>query len=159
MIPSCVLAEFISMDPFLHRCLDLAAQALDVGGFPIGSIIVADGKEIAAGFSAVEPLKDVTAHAEIQAIRSAGLAAKGGILYSSLEPCMMCLAACAWAGVRRVVFGCSRQSVHPALYETSLTSRSVSALLLQPIEVTSDLSIQAPVVKLIRRWQRLHVTP
>lgn len=140
---------------FLNRCLDLAELALDAGGFPTGAIVVADGVEIGAGFNAVKALQDVTAHAEIRAIRSAGDGAAGGVLYSNLEPCMMCLSACAWAGIKEIIYGCSREVVHPRLNETNLASRSLSALLVHPIQVSSDPSIETSVVKLIRRWQRL----
>lgn len=66
----------------------------------MAAILVKDGKEIAHGLSCNETSYDVTAHGELQATRTAGYSAIGPLtLYSSLEPCLMCLAASAWGGV------------------------------------------------------------
>ncbi|MDG3004812.1 nucleoside deaminase [Paludisphaera mucosa] len=82
-------------------------------GFPFGAVIVdRDGAVVADGRNHVFANFDPTAHAEVQAIRAACAALKvvelkGCILYSSSEPCPMCLAAAYWAGVDGVVFGAS----------------------------------------------------
>jgi tRNA(Arg) A34 adenosine deaminase TadA len=77
--------------------------------WPFGAILVGQGKILGQGFNQVEELRDPSAHAEIMALRAAGRALgrhmfEDCVLYSSGEPCPMCLAACYWASISRVVF-------------------------------------------------------
>jgi tRNA(Arg) A34 adenosine deaminase TadA len=70
---------------------------------------VTHGEVIGRGVNQVVELNDPTAHAEILALRAAGTTLRShviddGVLYSSAEPCPMCLAACYWAGIPRIVF-------------------------------------------------------
>jgi tRNA(Arg) A34 adenosine deaminase TadA len=81
----------------------------DVRRWPFGAIVVSGGKIAGRGINQVVELHDPTAHAEVMALRAAGetLAAhqsEDTVLYSSSEPCPMCLAACYWASVPRVVY-------------------------------------------------------
>ncbi len=144
------------MDPLLAQSIDLAEQSLNSGGFPVGSIVYVGDVEVGRGASSTEALKDVTAHAEVRAIRASMQRSRGGVLYSSLEPCMMCLAACAWAGIRRVEFACSRGVVDQAYYETGHSAEELSRFLTSPIEVVADLSRQHEIVALIRRWEKAY---
>lgn len=99
---------------FLRRALELAAIGMDAGvGGPFGAIVVKDGEVIAEGFNSVTSTNDPTAHAEIMAIREA--CRKLGtfqlddcVIYTSCEPCPMCLGAIYWARVDRVVYACNR---------------------------------------------------
>ncbi len=105
-------------------------QAAEEGEIPIGAVVVdADGRIIGRGHNLTERLADVTAHAEMQAITAAaetigGKYLRGCTLYVTVEPCLMCAGAIAWAQVSRVVIGCadekrgystfcSRQPFHP----------------------------------------------
>ena len=77
--------------------------------WPFGAILVGQGKILGRGFNQVVELRDPSAHAEIMALRAAGRALgrhvfEDCVLYSSGEPCPMCLAACYWASIPRVVF-------------------------------------------------------
>jgi tRNA(Arg) A34 adenosine deaminase TadA len=144
------------MDPRLAQSVQLAEQSLNSGGFPVGAIVCVGDVEVGRGASSTEALKDATAHAEVQAIRAGMQRSSGGVLYSSLEPCMMCLAACAWAGIRRVEFACSRCVVDQAYYETGHSAGELSRILNSPIEVVADLSRQDEIVALIRRWEEAY---
>ncbi|WP_165069168.1 nucleoside deaminase [Paludisphaera rhizosphaerae] len=100
------------MQEFLRRAIANARKAglEEQTGFPFGAVIVdRDGGVVADGSNHVMAHFDPTAHAEVQAIRAACAARRtirleGCILYSSSEPCPMCLAAAYWAGVDGVVF-------------------------------------------------------
>lgn len=77
--------------------------------WPFGAVLVSGGQILGQGFNQVEELHDPSAHAEIMALRAAGRALgrhvfADSVLYSSAEPCPMCLAACYWAGIPRIVF-------------------------------------------------------
>ena len=93
---------------------------------PIGSVIVKDGKIIAAQRNQCAERNDPTAHSEMMAIRQAGtfLQAtdlRGATLFSTLQPCGMCTMASIWAKLSRVVFGAGRDDVHPIYFETKHT--------------------------------------
>ena len=101
-------------DLFLARTIELARQGSESGaGGPFGAVIVRDGKIIAEGWNRVVASHDPTAHAEIAAIRTACAGQNhfhltGCTLYTSSEPCPMCLSAAYWARIERIVFANSR---------------------------------------------------
>ena len=89
---------------------DLANENIDRGGGPFGAVIVRDGEVLAVGCKSVTLDNDLTAHAEVNAIRKAcsmtrNFKLDGCVVYSSCEPCPMCLSALYWAGVRRIYYG------------------------------------------------------
>lgn len=98
----------------LLHSVELARGNLATGdGGPFGAVVVRDGKVIGEGSNQVLRSRDPTAHAEMVAIRAACAAAGdyhlvGATLYSSCEPCPMCLAAAHWARIERVVFAAGR---------------------------------------------------
>lgn len=98
---------------FMREALALARENIRKGGGPFAAIIVKDGKEIARTGNTVTLSNDPTAHAEVNAIREAcrklgtfNLA--GCEIYSSCEPCPMCLSAIYWAGISKIYMSASR---------------------------------------------------
>ena len=96
---------------YMQRALDEAKQAYKEGEIPIGAIVVCKNKIIARAHNLTEPLHDVTAHAEMQAITIAanelgGKYLEDCTLYVTVEPCIMCAGALGWSQIKRVVFGC-----------------------------------------------------
>ena len=87
-----------------------AAIAASQGEIPVGAVIVSQGKIIGSGYNAPIQLSDPTAHAEIQALRSACRAIENyrlpddAVLYVTLEPCTMCVGALIHARVQKVIF-------------------------------------------------------
>lgn len=100
--------------PFIQRTIELAKNNIRKGhGGPFGALIVKDNKVVAEGVNTVTTHFDPTAHAEINAIRAACVHLKifsleGFILYSSCEPCPMCLAAAYWARIDKIIFASGR---------------------------------------------------
>ena len=95
---------------FMEIAARLAEENVDRGGGPFGAVIVRDGAIVATGVNTVTIDNDPTAHAEVNAIREAcrkedTFSLKGCTVYSSCEPCPMCLSALYWAGVSRIFFG------------------------------------------------------
>lgn len=96
---------------FLRRSFELAALGLGLGEAPFGAMIVdRSGTVIAEAYACALGQSDVTAHAEVEAIRKATHAVDrerlaGCTLYASAEPCAMCAGAIHWSNIRRVVFG------------------------------------------------------
>ena len=94
----------------MQMACDLANENIDKGGGPYGAVIVKDGEVIATGCNSVTIDNDPTAHAEVNAIRTAcsrvgNFNLDGCVIYSSCEPCPMCLSALYWAGVSRIYYG------------------------------------------------------
>lgn len=97
-------------DEFMRRAIRLSLDNVKKGGGPFGAIIVKDGKVISAGTNNVTAKNDPTAHAEVDAIRKAAKNLKnfdlsGCELYTSCEPCPMCLSAIYWARISRIYYG------------------------------------------------------
>lgn len=95
---------------FMRLALNEARKALDEGEIPIGAVIVSKGTVIGRGHNLTEAFNDVTAHAEIQAITAAASTIGGkyladATLYVTVEPCLMCAGAIAWAQIKRIVYG------------------------------------------------------
>lgn len=95
---------------YMKQALAEAKAAEDEGEIPIGAVVVCQGRIIAKAHNMTQRLIDVTAHAEMQAITSAsaGLGNKylnECTLYVTIEPCVMCAGAIAWAQLGRLVFG------------------------------------------------------
>ena len=95
---------------FMKMAIDLASENVDRGGGPFGAVIVKDGEVIAAAGNSVTLDNDPTAHAEVNAIRKAcslirNFKLDGCVVYSSCEPCPMCLGALYFAGVSRIYYG------------------------------------------------------
>lgn len=97
---------------YMGEALKEAREAYDNDEIPVGAVIVGNGRIIARGHNSTELLHDVTAHAEMIAITSAAQAIGGKYLtdctlYVTLEPCVMCAGALAWAQIGRIVYGAS----------------------------------------------------
>ncbi|MBE6274789.1 MAG: nucleoside deaminase [Bacteroides sp.] len=97
---------------YMKQALDEARKAFDRGEVPVGAVVVSKGRVIARSHNLTEALNDVTAHAEMQAITSAANYLGGKYLtdctlYVTVEPCVMCAGAIAWAQLGRLVYGAS----------------------------------------------------
>ena len=96
---------------FMQEAISLAIKGMNQNdGGPFGAVVVKDGKIIGRGNNCVTSTNDPTAHAEVVAIKDACKNLKnfqldGCVIYSSCEPCPMCLAACQQARIRSVIYG------------------------------------------------------
>ena len=96
----------------MRRALELAQRAEEAGEVPVGAVLVRDGQPVGEGWNRPIGSHDPSAHAEIMALRDAGLRLgnyrlPGTTLYCTLEPCVMCAGAIVHARVGRVVYGAS----------------------------------------------------
>lgn len=99
----------------MRRAIELAQNSIDSNsGGPFGAVVVKDGKIISEGWNQVTSSNDPTAHAEVVAIRKAceklgSFQLEGCIVYTSCEPCPMCLGAIYWARPEKMYFACNRE--------------------------------------------------
>jgi len=111
---------------FMLRAIKLSAERMrqNAGG-PFGAVIVKDGRIIAEGWNEVTSTNDPTAHAEVGAIRAAcaklgAFSLAGCDIYTSCEPCPMCLAAIYWARPERVYFAATKQDAAAAGFDDAM---------------------------------------
>lgn len=117
----------------MQRAIELAREGMEAGaGGPFGSVVVKEGEIIAEGFNGVTSNNDPTAHAEVTAIRAA--CQKLGTfqltdceIYTSCEPCPMCLGAIYWARPRAVYYACSRQDAADIDFDDQLIYDEIDA--------------------------------
>ena len=98
---------------FMKRAIKLSIKSVNSGTGPFGALIVKNNKVISEGFNTVTLTKDPTSHAEIVAIRSAcknlnNFSLEGCDLYTTCEPCPMCLSAIYWARIKNVYYANTR---------------------------------------------------
>lgn len=138
---------------YMKRAIELAQQnALSAHGGPFGAVIVRDGNVISEASNSVTPDNDPTAHAEVNAIRKAckklnTFDLSGATLYTSCEPCPMCLSAAYWARVDRIVFGANREDAARAGFSDDFIYKELSLDLEQrsiPIESILEKESQEP---------------
>lgn len=106
----------LSDEHYMQEAIQLAKLAKSKGEVPVGAVIVYEGRIIARGYNQPISKHDPTAHAEIMALREAGIELKNyrltnTTLYCTLEPCVMCAGAIVHARVSRVVFGARDERV------------------------------------------------
>jgi guanine deaminase len=120
-------------NPFMARAIQLSIENVRSGrGGPFGAIIVRGNEIIAEGVNRVTETNDPTAHAEVTAIREACrklqlFELKGCEIYTSCEPCPMCLGAIYWARPDRVYFGNTAADAAKIGFDDSLIYRELSA--------------------------------
>lgn len=99
---------------YMEMAARISYDNIDKGGGPFGAVIVRGDEVVSTGANSVTLLNDPTAHAEVLAIRAACARLKNFklddcIVYSSCEPCPMCLSALYWAGVKKIFFGNTKE--------------------------------------------------
>lgn len=119
-------------ETFLRQAIELSRRNM-VGqaGGPFGAVVVKDGQVIGQGWNRVTETHDPTAHAEVSAIRDACArlgthALEGAVLYTSCEPCPMCLATAYWARVARIVWGNTREDAAAIGFDDDFLYREVA---------------------------------
>lgn len=118
------MIEF-SDDYFMRKAYAEAEEAFLLDEVPIGAVVVLENQIVGKGHNLTQRLNDVTAHAEMQALTAASLHLgakylKNCTLYVTLEPCIMCAGAIAWAQVGRLVYGAADTKKGYSLIKTPI---------------------------------------
>lgn len=114
----------MSNEDYIREAIFISGKNMEQGGGPFGALIVKDGQIIAKSGNTVALTNDPTAHAEINVIRDASRSLNsfdlsGCVLYSSCEPCPMCLGAIYWARIDRVYFAAGKEDAKHAGFDDS----------------------------------------
>ena len=130
---------------FLRAAIGAAREGIAAGQSPFGSVIARDGQIVTASHNTVWRDTDPTAHAEVNNIRAASRVLKsidlaGCTLYSTCEPCPMCLAAIHWSKIGRVVYGAAIADAAAAGFsEMRVPARELARLSGSPLVVEGGL--------------------
>ena len=142
----------------MRHAVRLSAERMREGaGGPFGAIVVKDGRIIAEGWNRVTSENDPTAHAEVTAIRRAcealqSFSLRGCDIYTSCEPCPMCLAAIYWARLDRVFFANGRDDATRIGFDDALIYAEVS----KPVEHRIIPTVKVPLPEaeaVFAEWQ------
>ena len=137
---------------FMARAIELSIESVNIGGGPFGSVIVKDEKIIAEGSNKVTSTNDPTAHGEIVAIRKAcknlnNFNLSGCELYSTCEPCPMCLSAIYWARIDKIYYANTRDDARKIDFDDSLIyselQKNVKKRKITMIQIMRDEALKA----------------
>lgn len=142
---------------FMRRAIQLSIESVKHGGGPFGAVIVKEGKIIAEAANRVTLDNDPTAHAEVNAIRQAARSLgrfdlSGCDIYTSCEPCPMCLGAIYWAHLDHIYYGCNRRDAADAGFDDEFIYEELS---LAPAERQKMMEVLLPDESLaaFRMWK------
>ena len=153
-----------SMSPtdsqYLQQAIQLASEHMHLGhGGPFGAVIVQGTTVVGVGWNQVTSTPDPTAHAEMVAIRAAAVRVAsfqlcGCVLYSSCEPCPMCLCAAYWARIDRIVYAGSREDAAAAGFDDA---DFYAELALPPAarQVPSQQYLREAAVAVFDQWKEM----
>lgn len=116
---------------FMRRAIELSRQSVEQGGGPFGAVVVRNGTVLAEASNTVALRRDPTAHAEVEAIRAAcsrlsSFELEGAEIYTSCEPCPMCLGAIYWARIERIYYAGDRDDAADAGFDDEFIYREIS---------------------------------
>jgi tRNA(Arg) A34 adenosine deaminase TadA len=120
-------ATLLEDQRLMREALALAAEA----DSPFGAVIVRDGNILARGFNMGQRTRDPTAHGEMVAIRAfltehGAEVLKGTTLYTTGEPCVMCMGAIIWSGIARVVYAASIAAISAHMGQVMITAAEIA---------------------------------
>ncbi|MCM1311449.1 MAG: nucleoside deaminase [Bacteroides sp.] len=141
---------------FMRLAIDLAVENVKNGGGPFGAVIVRDGEVVATGVNRVTADSDPTAHAEVSAIRTAcgklrTFSLEGCDIYSSCEPCPMCLGAIYWAHLDRLYYGCDKNDAARAGFDDAFIYKEL-ALTSQERTLKTEELLPEEAVRAFEAW-------
>lgn len=132
----------------MRMAIEKAREGVREGQTPFGACIVKENKVITCCHNLVWGNTDITAHAEITAIRQACKKLKkvdlsGCVIYSTCEPCPMCFAACHWARIRRIVFGCAIKTAKSyGFNELRVSNLQLRQMAKNKVRITPAISVK-----------------
>ena len=142
---------------YMNMAIQLSIENIDQGGGPFGAVIVRNGTVISTGVNRVVPDNDPTAHAEISAIRNAcrklgTFQLDGCTVYSSCEPCPMCLSALYWAGVSRICYGNTKTDAQAINFDDSFIYDQLG-LDYDQRSIPCEHFMREEALKAFRKWE------
>jgi guanine deaminase len=145
---------------FMQQAIDKAFEGIITGQTPFGACIVKDNKIISCEHNRVWETCDITAHAEVTAIRVTckklgTIDLSGCTIYSTCEPCPMCFSACHWAKISKIVYGTAiADAAHVGFDELKVSNEQLKQLSHSPVEICKNFMYQENL-ELFKQFQAL----
>ena len=144
---------------FMQRAIDLSRESVKSGGGPFGAVIVKNGKIISEASNGVTQNNDPTGHAEINAIRKAATALQnfdlsGCEIYSSCEPCPMCLGAIYWARLDRLYFANTKSDAAKINFDDQFIYEEIEKPFAERKLITKQI-MRDEAIKAFQDWDKL----
>src|SRR5215211_1742543 len=142
----------------MRRAIELAQAGVDANaGGPFGCVIARDGRIIGEGVNRVTSTNDPTAHAEVVAIRTAcetlnSFQLSGCTIYTSCEPCPMCLGAIYWARPERIFIACDRNDAAQAGFDDAFIYDELCGNDLQNRKVPISMILRDESLEVFQNW-------
>ena len=142
---------------FMQQAIKLARSGMESGaGGPFGAVVVKDNEIIAEGWNKVTSSNDPTAHAEVTAIRAAceklnTFQLDDCVIYTSCEPCPMCLGAIYWARPKQVFYGCDRKDAANIAFDDQFIYDEIEAPIKQR-KIPFQQVAQADALEVFKAW-------
>lgn len=146
-------------EKYMQRAIDLSRESVKSGGGPFGAVIVRNDEIIAEASNGVTKNNDPTAHAEINAIRKAAKALQnfdlsGCEIYSSCEPCPMCLGAIYWAGLDRLYFANTKEDAAKIQFDDQFIYEEIEKPFAERRLITKQI-MRNEAIKSFQDWEDL----
>ncbi|MFT4771719.1 MAG: tRNA(Arg) A34 adenosine deaminase TadA [Cryomorphaceae bacterium] len=142
---------------FMRRAIELARKGMNKNaGGPFGCVVVKDGKIISEGYNRVTSKNDPTAHAEVVAIRKAckklgSFQLEDCTVYTSCEPCPMCLGAIYWSRPKKVFYACSRSDAAAIEFDDQVIYDELE-LKIEDRQIPFNQILREEAVKVFNDW-------
>lgn len=144
-------------EQFMRTAITMSRETMNANkGGPFGAIIVKDGEIIGRGTNCVTSSNDPTAHAEVQAIRNAcqklgDFSLEGCVIYSSCEPCPMCLSAIYWARLDKIYYANTREDAAKINFDDAFLYDQV-ALPLEARSIRAENLLHDEALEVFQEW-------
>lgn len=150
--------SFMNDKKFIETAIQHSKKSVEIGGFPVGAVVTNEREVIATGVSNGKQVNDPTSHAEIAAIREACKKLntrdpENLTVYSSLEPCLMCLSACFWASIDVIKYAASRERVSPQHFEGGHNIEKINSSFRDPLQLTHLSNYEKEALSVIELWE------
>ncbi len=148
----------MTKEELMKEAIRLSEENLDNGGGPFGAVIARDGEIVATGVNRVTASHDPTAHAEVSAIRAAcqklnTFNLSGCEIYTSCEPCPMCLAAIYWAHLDKVYFGNGKTDAKDIGFVDSFIYDELT-LPREKRKLPAEMLLDKEAIRAFKMWQK-----
>ncbi len=146
-------------EKFMRLAIKKAKEGIARGQTPFGACIVKNGKVISCAHNIVWKNMDITAHAEINALRQAckklgGIDLSGCVIYSTCEPCPMCFSACHWGRVSSIVYGAQvKDAKRFGFRELVVSNKKMKQLSKSRIDITGGF-LKEDNLGLFKLWSK-----
>lgn len=144
------------MNEFLKKAVEMSKESLEKGRFPAGAVLVNKNKIIDTAISGLYPHIHIHAETSLidEAMKNNNAQLEGYELYTSMEPCMMCLGKAYWAGIRKITYVLAKEDVNQDLaYESKVTTQEITSNLNDGMTMVQDKTLFDEALAIYKEWE------